>query len=465
VHCCGRTDVELGGHYDIREEASVEAIRREARLLGLAVPLGAGPGGGAAIGSCDVPSFPAGSKQWSLSPLCTNRAFVEDQAQRLAGMNGSFQKIVGLVVLPVGGAIADALGRKPVLAVYALVLSLACVFYAMDAASQGSLGTLGLLLAGALLCVSWDPKENCLNAAVVDVFDNQADRGRAFACLGGLNSAGQVLGSVATYFCMRQRLENYTVPWLMFAAVGFGVFLLIVLALPETFPAELRKPVTGSMLNPLKSQWQALSLLAQDRVLAGLAGLHFLVMFHFVGFIVLSFSYLLLNGFSMDQALLPGMLGSVAQVLWTGAAVVMLPRLGLWSCYIAGHALFAVAYMFWGPYTVLVGPAGPYLGQVVQSAAWALLGPAMNAIVSERTQSDNQGKCFSAISTMGTLGIMLGVPFYSGALFDGTATGLQLALPCLVSAGVAVLSAALASVLRAFALREGSYAPAGDCQA
>lgn len=383
-------------------------------------------------------------------------------------MNGSFQKLAGLVVLPVGGAIADALGRKSVLAAYALALAAACVLYAVDAATHGSFGTWGLLLAGMLLCVSWDPKENALNAAVSDVFASQVDRGRAFACLSGLNSAGQVLGSVATYFCMRQRLENYTLPWLVFAAVAFGVFLLVAFVVPETFPSELRKPVTGAMLNPLTSQWKAISLLTQDWVLAGLAALHFLLLFHFVGFIVLSFSYLILNGFSMDQALLPGMLGGASQTLWAGLAMVLLPRLGVWTCYIAGHALFAVAYLFWGPYTVLVGPAGPFLGQAVQGAAWALLAPAMQAIVSQRTQSDNQSKCFSAISTAGTLGVMLGVPFYSGALFDGTAAGLWLALPCFVSAGVAALSAALAAALSAVALsaRGGAADPGvGDCGA
>merc|ERR1740121_2206073 len=104
------------------------------------------------------------------------------------------------------------------------------------------------------------------------------------------------------------------------------------------------------MLNPLGSHLRNLAPIFRDRILTGLTILNFLLMFHFVGFITQGFSYLMLMGFSMEEAVLPGVVGSIAQVAWSGVVVFALPKLGASTCYIGGHALFVVAYFFWGPY-------------------------------------------------------------------------------------------------------------------
>jgi MFS family permease len=295
--------------------------------------------------------------------------------------------------------------------------------------------------------VSWDPKDNVINGAVSDTVSGEADRGRAFAFIVALNSVGMVVGFMASFFCLRMHLENYLVPWLLFAAIAMGIFGFLVLGMPETYPAQLRKPVTTSMLNPLSSHWRNLSLISHDRVLVGLTGLHFLLLFHFVGFITQGFSYLMLMGFSMEEAVLPGVVDSLAQVAWSGVVVFALPKLGASTCYIGGHAMFVVAYFFWGPYTVMVGRSGPYIGNVVQGAAFAFIIPSMQAIVSQRVEKDNQSKSFAAISTVSTVGIMLGMACYSGVIFSGTATGMMRALPAIVSASVALLCTVLAAAL------------------
>ncbi|CAK0801718.1 unnamed protein product [Prorocentrum cordatum] len=443
VRCCGAGPgaTPLGEQYDVRADLEVRAIREEAAAQGLAIE------GGASIAACAVPAFPASSRQWSLSPFCGNRAFVEDRAQRVVGINGPLQKLAGLAVLPVGGAVADAVGRRPVLIAYAVVLMAACFLYALDAAVQSSYGDVGLYLAGALLCVSWDPKDNVVNGAVSDMVSGEADRGRAFAFIVALNSVGMVVGFMASFFCLRMHLENYLLPWLFFACIGMGIFGFLALGMPETYPAHLRSPVTTSMLNPLSSHLRNFSLISRDRVLVGLTALHFLLMFHFVGFITQGFSYLLLMGFSMEEAVLPGVVGSMAQVAWSFVVMFALPRLGVRTCYISGHAMFAVAYLFWGPYTVMIGRSGPYIGNVAQGAAFALIIPSMQAIISQRVEKDNQSKSFSAVSAVSTVGCMLGMAFYSGVLFSGTATGMMRALPAIVSACLALACTVLAAVL------------------
>jgi MFS family permease len=457
VHCCSSTALPLSEHYDIRELLVVAAIRDEAKQHGFPLPKSAqlgGTDGGGMIPACDVPNFPTSSKQWSLSPFCTNRAFVEDTAQNVVGLNGPLQKVAGLAVLPIGGTIADSMGRKPVLMAYALALTMACLLYALDSAVESSRGDMGLYIAGMLLCVSWDPKDNVINGAVSDLVTGEVDKGRAFAFISAFNSVGMVFGFLAAFFCLRMHLENYLVPWLFFAAVGLCIYWLLVFGFPETFPAHLRTPVSQGMLNPVNSLVHNLSLLARDKVLIGVAALNFLLMFHFVGFITLSFSYLLLVGFSMEEAVLPGVVGSVAQVIWSGAVVFALPKLGVWPCYILGHVMFVVAYCFWGPYTALVGHHGPYFGNMMQAAGFAFMFPAMQAIISQRVEKDNQSKCFSAVSTVSTLGIMLGMPCYSEVIFDGMATGIMRAVPSLVSACFALLGTLLAVALSCVARAE-----------
>jgi len=108
------------------------------------------------------------------------------------------------------------------------------------------------------------------------------------------------------------------------------------------------------------------------------------------------------------------------------------------------------------------GLAWRALGNVAQAAGFALLFPAMQAIVSQRVERENQSKCFSAVSAVATIGIMLGMPFYSGVIFDGTASGMHRALPSLVSAFLAVICTLLAASLSATARLEPSLAKAPD---
>merc|ERR1719215_2341211 len=92
------------------------------------------------IEACHVPAFPRDNSHWSMSPQCPNKAFVQQTAQGIMATMKPLQKLFCFLVLPVGGALADAIGRTPVLGLYVGGLLVACLLSAADAHAGGVWG-------------------------------------------------------------------------------------------------------------------------------------------------------------------------------------------------------------------------------------------------------------------------------------------------------------------------------------
>jgi MFS family permease len=296
---------------------------------------------------------------------------------------------------------------------------------------------------------------------VSDRVADPANKSRAFAMVSAINSVGAIGGVALAFFCLRMHMENYLSPWLGLAVTSVIVLALLAFAVPETYPAELHRPVTKTMLNPVDTFYTAFHLFLRDKVLVGLAIINFFIMFHFLGFLLTTFSFLILVGFAEEQTVLPGVVGSLAQIVCSLIVVGIMPRIGVWVAFIAGNCMFVVTYFFWGPFTILVGPAGPFLANVTQAAAFALFAPAMQTIVSERVEVDNQSKCFAFLSSVSALGGIFGTPFYSLVLFDGTAQGLGRAVPALASAFLAVVCVVMSVRLAMLAQHVEPFANCG----
>ena len=127
-----------------------------------------------------------------MSPFCVSKAFVQDTAQSVVALNAPLQKLVGLVTLPIGGAIADVRGRRPVLTLYATSCALACLLFALDSSGLGlrtAWGNAGLYVAGALLSVSAEPTGSVVTGTIADLIGNEEKtKSRAFALVTALNS-------------------------------------------------------------------------------------------------------------------------------------------------------------------------------------------------------------------------------------------------------------------------------------
>merc|ERR1712217_291611 len=111
-----------------------------------------------------------------------------------------------------------------------------------------------------------------------------------------------------------------------------------------------RRPLSIELLNPFRRYVDSFHVIVQDRVLTIIAIIVFLWGVHFIGWITMHFGYLIMIGFTMEEAGLPGAIGMFCQIFFAVVMVRMLPKIGAWTSYISGHLMFVVAYCLWGPY-------------------------------------------------------------------------------------------------------------------
>lgn len=453
VLCCGDVD-HLSSRYDITASGNVDAIQLEAHALGFPDPVSRGEDGGRLILACSLPHFPRSSLLWSLSPGCPNKAFVQDSAQGIVAISKPLQKVTGLIVLPIGGAVADGVGRRPVLMAYALCCLLACLIALADTKLFAIWGDCPVYLISMLLCVTFQPKDNIIAAAIADVTGHcEANKAQAFSVVMAVNSAASLLVTAVMYFFLRMHLPCYLYPWLGFVGLSCVLLLFVVFLLPETLAPDMSRTLGAAMFNPVALYVRSMQLVLRDGVLVALAAAFFVFYLFFIGFFSTRVSYLLTLGFAMEETVLPELLAGVAQTIVATSFVSLLPRLGVYRAGILACFLFALGFFFFGPFAVYVGHSGPYIGNIFTCVALALFLPSLQTIISQRVNRDDQAKCQAAVSALGTAGAVIGVPLYNRCLFRATAVGVDRALPAFASMIVALLSAAF---LTCAAARAGS---------
>jgi len=439
--------VLLDSKYDTVKQENVAHVQKAADLLGMTINLTRDESGVFQLPACSLPHFPPGHELWSMSPKCSNKAFVQDTAQQIMAISQTLQKTLGLMVIPVASAIADVRGRLPVMAVFISCLAIACMCFAADACGFLTFGNTLVYVGSATMFSAWDPKDAVINGIIADVLGkDEANKNRAFSLSFTINSIGSVVCCAISYFCIRLHLTSYFLPWLAFCGVALSVLTFLLVSVPETLPEHLKRPIKLSMLNPLQAHLQSLCLLGRDRVLVLMAVVSFIWIVAFVGFITTSFSYLCMIGFSMEEALLPGAVGNASTALFALMLVPQLPRLGVWHANLLGHSCWVMAYILWGPVSILGGKAFPYMACCVQSLAFLLTVPSMQTIVSQRVEESNQAKCQGAIGAVNVLGCLVGIAFYNKILFDATSQGLERSRPAMVSGVLAVMCLALMAV-------------------
>jgi len=369
------------------------------------------------------------------------------------------QKLFGFLILPVGGALADSIGRTPVLALYASGLLLACLMSAADAHAGGAWGNYVVYAAGCLFGLSFQPKDSILACTVADIMgDDEVAKGRTFVALRVLDSVFSFGINIIVYMYLRRHNENHCNAWIAFAGVAFTIMLIILLFMKETLPQQMRRPLTADMLNPVVSQFKALKLVCRDSVLILQCVMAFIFYCYFLGYITTRTSYLTLVGFRMENAMLPEIFAQAVVFVSVFVVLPLLPKLGIWHMSTLGNLMFAAGYFFVGPFTILVSMVGPYISSPTLALAVMIIFPAFSTIVSQRVEQENQAKCQSAISAVGTLGAVIGIPFYNKVLFKATAHGLDKARCPITSFFLASICAALSVAVTCLARKNPSPA-------
>lgn len=435
VSCCQHGNT-LGPQYDVTSPEHVAAIQEVTGSTD------------ARIAACEVPPLSPGSHYWSLSSSCSNRAFVQDSAQGMMALLKPMQKLLGLAVLPIGGTVADAAGRRPVLILYCVALLLAACLSMLDSIWHAAWGDWAVFVACGLFCFSYQPKESICVAAVADLIgQHEGTKAQAFLLVRIVCGLVLLLCTAASYFALQLHLVSYWLPWLVCSCVA-AFALLMVWAMPEPLPKHWKRQLSFGDLDPVHTQLYALRLLGRDRILIELCVVSFLFWAYLLGFMTTKTSFLISMGFDMQDTILPDLFGGVCTPLLMAAAVRVMPLLGVWRAHILGHASFALAFFFYGPFTLALGSRyflGPFVAALFETCAKTLLLASVPTMLSQRVEGEHQGKCQAAALSVGTAGAVVGVPVYNHILFRATAEGLWRVAPAMSSMLLASFCVVLAA--------------------
>ena len=287
---------------------------------------------------------------------------------------------------PLLGALSDRFGRRPVLLVS--ITGMGLMFLATPLVTS-----LGALLATRVFGGALAANFSVANAYVADISAPEA-RARGFGMIGAAFGIGFVLGPMLGGLLGHVDIR---LPFFVAAGLSFLNFAYGLAVLPESLPAERRKPIDLSRANPLGAL----------RGLAGLAGVGLLVavfaLINLAQFILHSV-WVLYTGFRFDwgpreAGLSLFVVGLAVALVQGGLLGVLLRKFGERRLVLVGLGSAALAYAAYG-----LATAGWMMYAIIAANLLGFtVGPALHAIVSKAAPANEQGLAMGALSSLASL--------------------------------------------------------------
>lgn len=298
---------------------------------------------------------------------------------------------------PVLGVLSDRFGRRPVILLSCLGLSLDHVFMALAP-------TIELLLVGRIISGITSATISTARAYVADVSAPE-QRARAFGFVGMSFGIGFVLGPAIGGFLgeVDPRLPFWVSAAASLANAFFGWFVL-----PESLPPERRMAFSWKRANPVG----ALRLLLSHRELPSLATIHFLI--------------------TLVQQVLPAVfvLYTAHRYSWDARTIgLTLVALGLGSALVQGLLVGPIVDRL-GPHLTLIAgllsggvgmavyaiaPSGPWFWLGVPGLMlWGMSSPALQQMMTRRVSASQQGQLQGANNSLRSLSALVGPALFGG---------------------------------------------------
>lgn len=315
----------------------------------------------------------------------------------------SIYAVMQFLLAPLIGVISDRYGRRPVLLVSLFALGVDYVILALAP-------SLAWLVVGRVLAGVLGATISTANAYVADVTPPEG-RAAAFGLIGAAFGVGFTLGPVLGGVLgeIDLRLPFWVAAALAFANAAFGFF-----ALPESLPPERRSPIVLGKANPFGAllhirRYASLLTLLAAFFLSGVAqqGLQGI--------------WVLWTGLQLGF----GKADAGYSLAWVGMCTifvqgylvrVVVPRFGERRVIVGGYALSLVAFATL-PF-VTTTPA-LYVNVAVHILGWGMAGPSLQSVMSRNVPETEQGLLQGTLSSVNTLGMIVG-PLLATQIFAAT---------------------------------------------
>lgn len=304
---------------------------------------------------------------------------------------------------PLIGALSDRHGRRPVLLVSTVGLSLDWTLMALAP-------DLWWLAVGRMIGGITSSSFTAVFAYMADITEPDG-RAKAFGLVGAAFSAGFIAGPA-----LGGVLGEWGPRAPFWAAAGLSAlaFLYGLLVLPESLPKDRRMAFSWSRANPLGS----LRLLRSHPELSGLAIVNFLLYFahHVFSAVYVLYARYRYGLGSFEVGLLLAFAGLAEMIVQAFVVGPVAARLGDRRTMVLGFALGAS-----GLYAMAIAPdAWTFGAALVPNALWALAMPTMMSLMSARVSEREQGQLQGANNSVASIAGALS-PLFFGWVYSLTA--------------------------------------------
>ncbi len=355
----------------------------------------------------------------------------ESEAARWYGPLLAAYSVMQVLFMPVLGGLSDRYGRRPVLLFGLLGMVVSYLILGMAP-------TIGWLFFGRLLAGVTSATITTVNAYMADISTPET-RARNFGILGAGFGLGFILGPALGGVLgeIGPRVPFFGAAAVVTLNLCWGLFVL-----PESLPADRRRAMTLSDLNPVGG----IARLGKYPLVSGLAVALVLQSFAQRGLEsvwVLHMSWRhgwgeLQNGLSL------AVVGVAATIVQGGLVRRIVPALGEGRSIWVGMVITAVAFVGYG-----LAPAGWVVLAVIPVGSFgAIAGPALQGLVSGTVEADEQGAIQGALASLTSLTAIF-APLVATALFaagtDPAAAWVMPAAPFFLGGVLLLLGAAQAA--------------------
>ncbi|MFM6997940.1 MAG: TCR/Tet family MFS transporter [Bacteroidota bacterium] len=325
---------------------------------------------------------------------------------------------------PLVGALSDRYGRRPV-----LLLSL--LGFGLDYLVLAFAPTLAWLFVARVVSGIFGASFTTGFAYIADVSPPEK-RAQNFGLVGAAFGLGFIIGPVTGGILgeLGPRVPFFVAAALTLLNMAYGYFVL-----PESLPAERRRPFEWKRANPLGT---LLALRRYPQVIGLISSLVFVyIASHAVQGTWAYFTIEKFNWSPKDIGLSLGAVGILSAFVQGFLIRKAIPALGAWRtlivgmvCNVTGLVLFALVQSQWMLYAFLI----PY-------AFGGLAGPALQGLLSNGVPENEQGELQGAMSSMMSATSIVGPPLMTTIFATFTEAGAPIYFPGAPFVAGAVLSA------------------------